>query len=182
MNAKRIVWTALFVVLATPVAMAWPEERERDPEHLYIGPRWGYGAYFTGLVGVEAQVHHFALALGVAPDVTTDFTPGLCGGLKYYFDPQRSSFYLGVCAGRTREASEYFWTSEDGVISDYIRYKKTYGALFGYRRRIGFGIDISAGIGGGIADNSYVGVVPSDRDPSPSETIVLFDLSMGVSF
>lgn len=181
---RKIAYTILLAVMVAPATMA-AERPARPPENIYVGPRWGYSRYFTGFLGVEMQVHHFAVAVGISPDASYNLQPGLCGGFKYYFDPQRSSFYVGVSGARVQQISVSTTVTENGVvtiINDYTQYKTTYGVGGGYRWRIGFGLDFSAGVGGGIAETSYEGIVDPEENASGTHFVPLLDLSMGFSF
>ncbi len=87
MNAsqqKTISWTAAFFFLALGPVVS-PVQAEGTPKDSLVTPKIGFSP-FTGIVGLEVQHKHLALDLGIP----------LSGGIRYYFRPERHSWFAGL--------------------------------------------------------------------------------------
>lgn len=127
----------------------------REPQDIYFIPKVGVSMY-SGIGGVEAQIAHVGLSIGlIDADVFTS-------GLKYYFDRNYSSWYLGTCF--------YYYPDSEDHFEEYF-----VGAGVGYRWRFwpGWDLTLGAGAGVGIEPDTY------DDEITPSPVI---DLSLGYAF
>jgi hypothetical protein len=102
---------------------------EIDTKDFYITPRIGVST-LTGMIGIELQYKHVAFDIGYVrgtpPD--EDVNHDLTFGIRYYFEPHRSTFYIGL-----------------GGCTDFD--ELDIGAILGYRWRWGKGWDFSLGFG-----------------------------------
>lgn len=141
-------------------APARRQSHEPEPEAAYIGPKIGV-SFYTGLAGLEAQFGHISLCAGTIGD-------GAAGGVKYYFDKARSSWYLGVC-GWNNPGDD----SEDEEESS----TSFFGFGLGYRWRGGDGWDFALGSGIGRKQEE------EDEDSETTDqTFPVIDLAFGYSF
>ncbi len=117
----------------------------------YITPRIGFSS-FTGYIGIELQYKHFAFGIGYlyGGDSEIKLYHTLMYGIKYYFKPHRSTWYIGL--GGT-EQGKFIYEGEG---------KKAIGFVIGYRWRWGKGWDFSLGLGAGISRKTDMGVTEGE--------------------
>lgn len=127
-----------------------------EPQDFYFGPRLGISTY-SGVVGIEAQINHISLSGGILPT-------GFATGLKYYFDPFQSCWYLGICYMRLEE-------EDDGWIDDVV------GGGMGYRWRWESGWELTLGAGASVTRETDTWSEETETYGSP-----VIDLVVGYSF
>jgi hypothetical protein len=133
-------------------ASAAPKEK-----NFYIIPRIGLSS-FTGFIGIELQYKHFAFGIGYIyagdPDDHT-----LMYGIKYYFKPYHSTWYIGLGGIAQGE----FIDEDEG--------KTAIGFILGYRWRFWKGFDFNLGMGPLFA-----------KGKNPFTAPIMFELAFGYSF
>ena len=129
-------------------------------KNFYITPRIGVST-LTGLIGIELQYKHFAFDIGyikgTPPD--EDVNHDLTYGIRYYFEPHRSTAYIGLGG----------WIDLVKII-DEDEGRTTIGFILGYRWRWGKGWDFNLGIGPAFSKGKGAFVPP------------MFDIALGYSF
>ena len=117
---------------------ATPQEK-----NWFVGPRIGASPY-TGLIGLEFQFKHISLGVGWLSD-------GEAYGIRYYFSPQKDSWYLG----------SYLWRMEKRYYDYYNLYnydnikKSRLGLGGGYRWRWDSGWNVSIGVSFAKNNDNY---------------------------
>ena len=131
--------------------------KEKD---FYITPRIGASS-FTALIGIELQYKHFAFGIGYGyggdPDIKLYHT--LMYGIKYYFKPHRSTWYIGL--GGTEQAK--FMYKGEG--------KTAVGFAIGYRWRFWKHWDFNLGMGPLFSKEKHALTAP-----------IMAELAFGYSF
>jgi hypothetical protein len=138
MNWKWVAASAAVVCMLALQGQAETVEPEIS-EEWHIGPRIG-GSPYTGILGVEVQWRAYAFGIGEILD-------GVSSGLRYYFSPQKHSWYLGAFLLLAEEEyTGYFYVTPE-TTEQLVEKRYRLGLGGGHRWRWGSGWDLSLGLG-----------------------------------
>jgi hypothetical protein len=136
-----------------------PATKEKD---FYITPRFGFSS-LTGFIGIELQYKHFASGIGYYTLWTGESDESyLTGGIKYYFNSHRRTWYIGLGGGISLKG--------EARLDSYT------GFIIGYRWRWGKGWDFSLGIGPLFPNWKHI------KEGEDKPLIRMFELVFGYSF
>ncbi len=134
-------WVAASAAVVCMMALQGQAEtvEPENSEEWYIGPRIGLSPY-TGTLGLEVQWREYAFGIGQIPD-------GVASGLRYYFSPQKHSWYLGAFLWLAEEEFTGHFHVTPETTEQLVEKRSKFGLGGGHRWRWGSGWDLSLGLG-----------------------------------
>ena len=157
--------SSLLILLCVLIGGASSVHAEQSaPKSWWITPKAGFSA-FSGIAGLEVQYNHAAFDLGYP----------LTGSVRYYFRPQRHSWFAGLYGtGWGYDHDE----TKDGVVYTHFSYIQG-GAGAGYRWLWHSRWSVELGLAVGAGQNHWAN---SSAERTDNAVFISPIAALGVSF